>query len=98
MKLRITVKFTITIVLLCGLWYGATFLFVFRMSNLRWLYHTGWISCYLFCLAALVLSLVNIILILKEFNRNWKLNFLQLIISVTPILYWAYMSSFIYVN
>lgn len=90
MKFKITEIISITIITLCGLWYSATFLSIFRMSNYRWLYHIGWISCYLFSFTALVLSVTNLILILKEFNSNWKINFLQLIISIIPILFWLY--------
>lgn len=91
MKFKLKEKISISIILLCGLWYGATFLSIFRISNHRWLYHIGWVSCYLFSFTALILSVINLILNLKEFNINWKLNLLHITITIFPILFWLYV-------
>jgi glucose uptake protein GlcU len=91
MKLKTTQKITIAIVIVCLLWYCSTLLSVFRYSNYRWLYHLGWTSSYLFSASALVLSIINVFSILREFKQNLKMSLLLISISSIPLLFWVYV-------
>jgi hypothetical protein len=54
----------------------------FRYSNFRWIYHTGWVSCYLLHFISIIFSMINSMLIVAEkmkrrekvFFPNFKFN------------------------
>jgi hypothetical protein len=64
----------------------------FRYSNYRWIYHIGWVSCYVLHLCSLILSFVNSINIIRTNKMNIIEKSIWLIVSLTTIFFWVYAS------
>lgn len=62
----------------------------FRFSDYRWIYVYGNYSCYLLQFFALLLSLINSILILKEI-KQLKEKIILVMISLVPVYFWIYL-------
>lgn len=64
-------------------------------SELRWIYHIGWISCYIFHLSSLILAILSLISILKnDTDLNIKYRWFWIALSLTPFLYYTACSIF----
>ena len=81
--------------LICGLCLGGMTIGnvtqKFRFSDLRIIYHFGWISCYILVLSTFIWSIVNAILIVREKKYSLKKKVMWSIISLLPILYFTIM-------
>lgn len=67
----------------------------FRYSEYRWIYHAGWVSCYILHLVAFVASIITSSLILIEMKTGIKNKLLWLLLSLLPVVFWVVMFLFI---
>jgi hypothetical protein len=81
--------FTITLFILAFIMIKSTQQFRY-IDKLRWLYHVGWISCYIFHLISLILSFLFLIFVLKkDFNLKVQYKFIWIALGLCPGLFWA---------